>query len=75
MSRVVVDGLSLTLEAIEGAARNPDTELELDSEALRRMQASRAVIEGKIDLERWIEKLRFLFRVLDLRFVLAGIDR
>ena len=36
MSRVVVDGLSLTLEAIERAATNPETELALDPEALAR---------------------------------------
>lgn len=48
MKRVVVDGRSLSLEAIEGVARDPGVKLELDPDARKRMLASRAVIEGKI---------------------------
>ena len=48
MSPVIVDGRSLSLEAIERVAQEPATDIVLDDDARARMQASRDVIEKKI---------------------------
>ncbi len=48
MASVLVDGRTLSLEAIERVATQPDTKVELDRSARTRIEASRALIEARV---------------------------